>query len=67
MTIVDDRAVRQCRQILERGGHLGGGALEETTAAGDEERVAREDAAWVRAVRGRDVVAYRVLRVAGSV
>ena len=40
---VRDRRVGQRGETLERGVHLGAGALEEDAAAGDEERVARED------------------------
>lgn len=63
---VRDRVVGQrCAEQLERGVHLGSGALEEHTAAADEERVSREDRACNRRRRGvGHVVADRVARVA---
>ncbi len=65
MAVVDDRLRGQGREVGERGVHLRAGAFEKAAAAGDEERVAREDAARVGgAGGGRHVVADGVLRVA---
>ena len=67
VAVVADGLVGQGRQVFERGSHLGRGALEEAAAAGDEQRVAREDAAGMGGVVRRGVVADRVLRVARGV
>lgn len=63
--VVHDRLRRERREVAQRGVHLRPGALEEPAAAGDEQRVAREDPTRVRSPRaGRHVVADGVLRVA---
>ena len=64
VAVVHDRLAGERREVGERGVHLGAGALEEAAAAGDEEGVAGEDAAGVRARAVGHEVADRVLGVA---
>lgn len=65
MAVVGDGGVGEGGEVGERGVHLGGGALEEASASGDEERVSREHAAGVGCIRGCHVVTDRILGVAG--